>query len=167
MSLPFESEYNTEIVTEPMKQIAWNKGKTNVYSDATIRAMTYSAKNRSPGHNEKIRQANLGKTHTAEIKAKISQALRNSEAHKKGIANRDMSIVSKRMKQWHKTPEKIKQHREHNLKQKRPVVTPLGQFAGTIEAQLAHGFKSKTSVIQKCYNKNPKYADWYYIEETA
>lgn len=153
-----------EYDVKPLRTV-WNKGKTGIYSKATIDKMRLQAKNRSAESRKKTSEALKGRKRSAEEKDKISIALKNSVKHKQGLANRDMSNVIKRMKNWHQTPEKQELHRQHNLKQKNPVMTPRGYFIGTTEAAQAFGYKCKTSVIGKCKSTDPKYADWYYIEK--
>ena len=64
MSLPFESEYNTEIVTKPLKRVPWNKGlkgyMTEQQKDGIRKA--HKGKVMTEATRQKLRDANLGKT---------------------------------------------------------------------------------------------------------
>jgi hypothetical protein len=95
MSLPFESEYNTEIVTKPMKYIPWNKGKTGVQdawnkgkkTPESVKLKIGKANKGKPGTRngtkqseaakQKIREANLGKKASEATRQKLRDAHAN------------------------------------------------------------------------------------------
>jgi len=56
---------------------AWNKGKKNVFSKGTIEKMRQAALGREP--------ANKGKTHTEEVRKKMSLARKGKPSHRKGV----------------------------------------------------------------------------------
>jgi hypothetical protein len=58
-------------------QVAWNKGKSGVYSLETIERLRQIALNMSEEQRDKIRQKMLGRKHSKETKDKMSKSQKN------------------------------------------------------------------------------------------
>ena len=111
MSLPFESEYNTEVVVKPLKRVAWNKGLKGTHII-------------SPEHKEKLRKANQGRKMSEQNKAalrKVHVGRVPTEATKQKLreANLGKTLPPEQVEAWVKTMKagnKYKKTPEHKAK---------------------------------------------------
>tara|TARA_R100000734_G_scaffold17891_1_gene14381 strand:- start:717 stop:1367 length:651 start_codon:yes stop_codon:yes gene_type:complete len=72
------------------------------------------------------------------------------------------------VQQYHflgRTEKWRKAQAQHNANQKRPIMTDKGIFNGPKAVMEAYGYKDKNSVYHKIISVDPKYRNWYYVED--
>ncbi len=95
-----------------------------------------------PETRQKVTLANRNKIITAETRAKISAALKGIDT----LAGRDRTAINTKKKTVH---------------------TPHGVFRSAGEASRKLDIHLQTLVSRIKNTKNPKFVDWYYVEEAA